>query len=353
MSDDPATSAAICGIGMITAIGGNALQTLASFRAGISRYAESPVYNKRFNPMTMALVPEDVLPPLNDEVAQQKGLTARQMRMLRLATPALQEATQPLEKPEPVPLFLAVPESMKGRALAVQDNFIALLATQTEVALDPAVSKLFRTGRAAGLQALDEAIKLLNSGTHDYVLVGGVDTYLDLYLLATLDQDDRVLADGVMDGFAPGEGAGFLLLALPAAAGGRAIATLHKPGLADEAGYRYSTQPYQGDGLTDAIRDAINGNQNGPIQTVLGSINGENFGAKEWGVAASRNQADLAGNVRFEHPADCFGDIGAAAGPILMGLAALGLRAATLRGPALVWCSSEGRQRAATRVTLQ
>ncbi len=352
MSDDPATSAAICGIGMITAIGGNALQTLASFRAGISRYAESPVYNKRFDPMTMALVPEDALPPLNDEVAQQKGLTSRQMRMLRLATPALQEATQPLTKPEPVPLLLAVPESMKGRALAVPDNFIELLATQTEVALDSAASNLFRTGRAAGLQALDEAIKLLDTGAHDYVLVGGVDTYLDLYLLATLDQEDRVLTDGVMDGFAPGEGAGFLLLATPAVAGGRAIATLHKPGLADEPGYRYSKQPYQGDGLSNAMRDAINGGEAGPIKTVLGSINGENFGAREWGVAASRNQAALAPNFRFEHPAECFGDTGAAVGPVLMGLAALGLRAGSLPGPALIWCSSEGRHRAAATITV-
>lgn len=352
MSDDPTTSAAICGIGMITAIGGNALQTLASFRAGISRYAESPVYNKHLGPMTMALVPEDVLPPLNDEVAQRKGLTSRQMRMLRLATPALQEATQSLEKPEPVPLFLAVPESMKGRALAVPDNFIELLATQTEVALDPATSKLFRTGRAAGLQALDEAIKLLAGGSHDSVLVGGVDSYLDLYLLATLDQEDRVLADGVMDGFAPGEGAGFLLLAAPTATGIRVIATVHKPGLADEPGYRYSKQPYQGDGLADAMRGAINGNENGAIKTVLGSLNGENFGAREWGVAASRNQAALAPNFRFEHPADCFGDTGAAAGPVLIGLAALGLRAGSLHGPALIWCSSEGRQRAAAAITV-
>lgn len=350
MSGDPAASAAICGIGMITAIGGNALQTLASYRAGISRYAESSVYNKRFEPMTMALVPEEVLPPLNDEVAQ-KGLTARQMRMLRLATPALQEATQSLEKPEPLPLLLAVPETLKGRALSVPDNFIELLVTQTEVALDPGASKLLRTGRAAGLQALEEAITLLASGAHDRVLVGGIDSYLDLYLLATLDQEDRILADGVMDGFAPGEGAGFLLLASSTAGGARAIATVHKPGLADEPGYRYSKQPYQGDGLSDAMRAAINGHDGGPIQTVFGSLNGENLGAKEWGVAASRNQAELADPLRFEHPADCFGDVGAAAGPVLAGIAALGLRAGALPGPALVWCSSEGRQRGAARVT--
>lgn len=352
MSGDPATSAAICGIGMITAIGGNALQTLASFRASLTRYAESPVLNKRFDPMTMALVPEDVLPPLSEEVAAQKGLTARHMRMLRLATPALQEATQSLDSPDALPLLLAVPESLKGRLPSAPDNLVELLTMQTEVLLDPAASKLFRTGRAAGLQALEEAIALLAGGAHDQVLIGGVDSYLDLNLLATLDQEDRILANGVMDGFAPGEGAGFLLLASPTASGSRAIATLHKPGLADEPGYRYSKQPYQGDGLSNAMRSAIDGHDGGPIKTVFGSLNGESFGAKEWGVAASRNQAALADPLRFEHPADCFGDLGAAAGPVLAGLAALGLRAGVVPGPALVWCSSEGRQRAAATLTL-
>ena len=72
---------------------------------------------------------------------------------------------------------------------------------------------------------------------------------------------------------------------------------------------------------------------------------------KNGGVAASRNHADLDGNLRFEHPADCFGDTGAAVGPILMGLAASGMMAGALPSPALIWCSSEGRQRAATTIT--
>ncbi len=354
MSDDDANGGAnICGVGMITAVGGNALQTLASVRAGISRYQESPFYNKRFEPMTMALVPDDVLPPLNEELAAEPGLTARQIRMLRLATPALREAMAPLEEPEPLPLLLAVPESFKDRPPAVPDNFAALIAKQTGIGLDPGASRLFRSGRAGGLQALEAAIEMLAGGAHDMVLLGGVDSYLDLYLLGTLDMENRILADGVMDGFAPGEGAGFLLLASAEAEGVRAIATIDAPGLADEPGYRYSDQPYRGDGLSDAMRTALEGANGIPVRTVLGSLNGENFGAKEWGVAAMRNKDGLAEDHRFEHPADCFGELGAAVGPVLLGLAALGMRAGWLPGPALVWCASEGRQRGAARLALQ
>ena len=232
------------------------------------------------------------------------------------------------------------------------DNFVDLLAKQAQVALDSPASKLFRTGRAGGLQALDGAVTLLAGGDHDTVLVGGVDSYLDLYLLGTLDQEDRILADGVMDGFAPGEGAGFLLLSTAEAAT-RPIARLAPPAMADEPGSRYSKQPYQGDGLANATRDALAAADGTPVKTVLGSLNGESFGAKEWGVAALRNQAALAPDMRFEHPADCFGDVGAAAAPVLLALAALGLRAGWLPGPALVWCSSEGKQRGAARLALQ
>ena len=77
----PNQGAWICGIGMVTAVGTTAAQTASSVRAGVSRYQESSVYNKRFEPMTMALLPEDAIPPLNEKLASEPGLTSRQRRM--------------------------------------------------------------------------------------------------------------------------------------------------------------------------------------------------------------------------------------------------------------------------------
>ena len=59
----------ICGAGMVTPVGGQSAQTAASVRGGISVYEESAILNNRFEPMTMALVPEDILPPLNEKLA--------------------------------------------------------------------------------------------------------------------------------------------------------------------------------------------------------------------------------------------------------------------------------------------
>jgi 3-oxoacyl-[acyl-carrier-protein] synthase-1 len=351
----------VCGVGMMTAVGDSAAQTATSVRAGISRYEESSIYNKRFLPMTMALLPEENLPPLHEELESlTPGLTSRQRRMLRLTGPALNEAIASLASTaKPVPLLLATPEPMPNlpdRPAPASGKFLDHLITQCDTdRIDRGQSKLFPTGRAGGLQALDAAIDMLQSEQHDHVLIGGVDSYLDLYLLGTLDAEGRIKVDGVMDGFAPGEGAGFLLLCSDK---GRESQTpkptvkVHKPGTAQEPGHRYSEEPYKGDGLAEAVTAALEaGLEDEQVRTVLCSMNGESYSPKEWGVSTLRNAASFDDALRLEHPAECFGDIGAAFGPVLIGLAATGMQKGYLAGPCLVWCSSEGADRAAVCVT--
>ena len=51
---------------------------------------------------------------------------------------------------------------------------------------------------------------------------------------------------------------------------------------------------------------------------------------------------------QMEHPAECFGDLGAAHGAAELGLACLGLADGYRRSPALVYGSSDFGQRAVT-----
>lgn len=346
----------IIGIGMMTPVGDCAAQTASSVRAGISRYQESSIHNKRFDPMTLALLPEENLPPLNEDLAALSGLTSRQMRMLRLAHPALLESLESLPDGVSLPLLLAGPEPMADCPPVMTEALLDHLITQTEAPVNRDNSAIFPTGRAGGLAALQAALVILEQGEQEYVVVGGVDTYLDLYLLSTLDMEDRVLANGVMDGFCPGEGAGFLLLCLEQVKQKQnieALAKIHPPGLADEEGHRYSDQPYKGDGLAETMNTAIANASPPPIRAVLASLNGENFGAKEWGVAMMRNQSAFDESFKLEHPAEYFGDTGAAVGPILIGLAVIGMNKGHISDPALVWCSSEFEQRGAVCVTVE
>jgi len=348
----------ICGIGMVTPVGGHAAQTAASVRAGISVYEESAFFNQRFEPMTLALIPDDILPPLNDELTGTDKLSSRQVRMLKLADLALTEALEalPEDHQQLLPLCFVGPEPTPGRPEVVDGRFLRLFEKQTETDFNHGNSKLYTTGRAGCMQALESALQILAAEEHDYVILGGVDSFLDLHLLATLDMDNRVLANGVMDGFAPGEGAGFLLLCSDKARAlrsDRPSLKIYAPGIAEEAGHRNSEEPYMGDGLANAVTIALEALDNPPVRTVLSSMNGENFGAKEWGVAFTRNSSSIDSEVRFELPAECFGDTGAAVMPILVGLAAMGLQAGYMPGPVLSLCSSEGPQRGAVCVNIE
>jgi 3-oxoacyl-[acyl-carrier-protein] synthase I len=80
-------------------------------------------------------------------------------------------------------------------------------------------------------------------------------------------------------------------------------------------------------------------------------MSGESHWAKEWGVAFLRTRAAFREGHGMHHPADSFGETGAAAGPLMVGLAALGIKGAYHRGPTLAYCSSDRGPRAAVMVS--
>jgi len=342
---------AIARIGMANALGLSAPQTATSVRAGISGYRKTSILDANEERITMALVPEADLPPLSPEL-EGAGLTGRTTRLLRLATLALPECLAKEQRSEQIPLLIAIPDAHPGLSLPIGSDFLDRLAQQSGLVFDRQHSRVFPHGRAGGLLALHEALNQLRAGSVERIIVGGVDSHLDLMLLAMLAEEQRLRADGNYDGFTPGEGAAFLLLmrADTAAREGREIfAYVDEAGSADEPGHRYSEIPYRGEGLDLAFKRAFStlSSSLGPVRTVYAGFNGEHFSSKEWGVAHVRHRARFAEDVRIEHPADCFGDVGAALGPMMIGLAALGMQRGYRRSPCLVWCSSDKAERGA------
>ncbi len=346
----------ICGIGLMTAVGDDTVSTASAVRAGINRYKKNIVHNNRFGPEIMALIPDEYLSPLSSQLESTTSMTSRQVRMLRLATPAINEALGKYPKDRTIALFLSLPETIPDLPAPVTDAFLEQIILQSDANIDRSQSSVFPYGRAGGMMALEAAMQALESEAIDFALVGGVDTYLDLMLLSKLDAEKRVSAHDAMDTFAPGEGAGFLLLAAQRVRqhlGQGNFAMVSKPGVASEKGHRYSEEPYLGDGLAEAFTLALEEQQPLPIKTIYASFNGENFAAKEYAVACTRNSDKIDGSVRIEHPADCFGDIGAAFGPVMLGLASVGLYKQYINGPVLAFCSSEGEHRSATCLQLE
>lgn len=342
-----ASDVVVVGIGMISAVGLTAPEVAAAVRAGTMRLSESAIMDRNFEPFTLAEVPEDALPPL-DAKLETRGLTSRETRMLRLATPSLQECLRSLPPgTAPPPLVLALPETETTRPLD-DKQFTDALAVQVG-GFDATRTEAFFRGRSGGVRALARAVDWLNAGA-PFVLVGGIDTYRDLYVLGTLDLEQRVKSAAHLDGFIPGEGAAFLLVGRRGGAATPPIAALSGFGAGIETGHMYSQEPYRGDGLAAVLTVSL-GNGTGPVADVYSSMNGEGHWAKEWGVAYMRNRARFTEEHGMHHPADCFGDTGAAAGVLMAGLAALGVRDGYRRSPCLIYGSSDRGERAALIVS--
>lgn len=335
---------------MVTPVGGNTIMTAAAINVGASQIAETAILNKRLKPIKMALVPETVLPPLNPEILAHP-LPARQLRLLQLAAVGLSQLAGQMPVGQSLPLFLSLPEQLPSLSKPLIGNFIKQLIIQTDFPLDSSQSRVAHVGRSGGIYAIDAAHRYLAEEGHDYVLVGGVDTYCDPDLLARLDAEDRLMGQGALDGFFPGEGAAFLLLAservksqLPSP-----LIALAKPGLADEPGHRYSDEPYRGEGLAAAVTQACS-HAPGMVDNIWTSMIYDGFASKELGVAFTRNSKSISPAVKMYHPVDCVGDMGAAISCALIGLTGAAAQRTRKSSHHLVCCSSELSHRGAIRL---
>ena len=334
-----AASSVLCPLGRSTE------QVWAAARAGISRIGSSQVMDRNFEPIRMGLVPEDALEPELPPELESLPLGSRARRMLRIAAPALRTLVE-AAAPPPVRLFLGLPQLALDEAPWIK-GFALHLGKLAGMAIDAPNSRVIPGGRSATLTALELALDTLELDPTLPVIVGGVDTFLDLRLLDSLAAEGRLLGTGVMDGFIPGEGAAFVLLTHAPSKDGAAV-TVEAAATASDPGHRGGSAPARGEGLAQAIGSMRNrlARALGPVGTTFAGLNGESFDAKAWGVARVRHPDFFAPRMVVEHPADCFGDAGAATGAILLALASKALASGHRLGPALVWAASDGESRA-------
>lgn len=338
----------IAAVGMITPLGANTQMTVAAVRAGISSYAISNFYDKNNEAITMASVPSIIFDKIDAEIDEGSRYNERHDRVIKMAITAIREACAKCVVQQPIPLLLAMPEGQtdtKGLP-----SFIGSLEGNCKPWISATKYREMRSGRAAGMDAMEFAFHHLNKVPGDYILVGGSDSYQDYARIRPLSQEDRLLTKSNMDGFAPGETASFLLLThkpeLAMNRNGHIIA-LHPPGIANEPGHLGSEEPYRGDGLDQAFKKALVNHQQANIHSIYSSMNGEHHWAKEYGVAYIRNKESFAEAVKIEHPADCYGDLGSATAPTLIAIAAEDLYQNAKAKAHLVYSSSDTAKRGA------
>jgi 3-oxoacyl-[acyl-carrier-protein] synthase I len=212
--------------------------------------------------------------------------------------------------------------------------------------------ELAGSGHAGVLQGIAAAAEHLRARRQSLCAVGGVDSYLDVYTIAALASQRRIAVEGVRGGFHPGEGAGFLVLALASTA-----RQLGLPSLAKVRGAFADTEERSivnggeplGHGLVAAIAGAAGGLRlpGETVDAAFCDINGERYRSEEWAMAILRAPHLFAGSG-YEAPANLWGDVGAAWGALGCVLAVRSWAREYAKGPrALVWGSSDAGLRAA------
>jgi 3-oxoacyl-[acyl-carrier-protein] synthase I len=331
---------------VLCAAGRGTDQLWASVRAGLARIGSSRVMDRDFEAIRMGLVPEDALEPQLPPELDALPLPVRARRMLRLAGPALRTLAESAGS-APARLYLGLPQLAMSEAHWLR-AFALQLGKLAGLPIDAPNSRVVPSGRASALTALELGLAALEKDPSRPVIVGAVDTFMDLKLLATLEAEGRILRSGVTDGFIPGEGAAFVVLSgTPAEPASGVTITVEAAASAVDPGHRTGKEPARGEGLAQAIevlRSRLAAVE--PVGVTFAGLNGESFDARAWGVAQVRHADFFAPGLLLEHPADCFGDTGAATGAILLSLAAKALAAGHRPGPALVWAASDGESRA-------
>jgi 3-oxoacyl-[acyl-carrier-protein] synthase-1 len=342
----------IVGIGGRTPVGLTAPVSAASVRAGISRIGDHPyMIDKACNPMAVAIDP--VLP---------HDLTAEE-RLYELALSAIQEVLSPLSEKslriEAIPMFIGLPEPRPG----LQDSYGEKLARgfreSQDLAISPSNVEILPYGHSAGLMAMHAGWHQIQLGRVEFCLIGGVDSYMVPETLEWLDDEDQLMSGENRSGFPPGEGSGFCLLASTSAARRwklDVLAWVVAVATAQEQNLIKTETICIGEGLTDAISRVI-GVLDLPeekINFTICDMNGERYRTEELVFTLLRTQSAFVAPHDFITPADCWGDVGAASGPLFANLTvASGFRGYASGPLTLLWTSSEGGQRTAAVLYVQ
>lgn len=338
---------AICivGAGARTPVGLNAPSTAAAVRAGVAMMKDHPfMIDKMGAPMVVCADP--ALPV-------ELGSTDR---LLELALAPAREALRPLlEKsrtPPRVSIFFALPEERPGRPRNLDgtfaERFTSSLATTISVQ-DVACHPL---GHAGGIFCMERAISHINSGSGQICLVGGVDSYLNDETLEWLDGQDQLHSETTIWGICPSEAAGFCLLTTPNLAEALSLSVsveLLSAASATEANRIRTETVCIGEGLSKAFEETLAALPNeSHVNHTICDMNGEPYRGDEYGFAILRSPGKFADDSDFDTPADCWGDVGAASGPLFAVLAAFAAKKRYSPGPfTFLWASSECGLRAA------
>ena len=334
----------VAGIGAACAGGVGIAPISAALRATVNVYVREPSFPSRTDgePMLLAAAePLDILLPWQD-------------RLFWFVEQALAPLNDSLElllaeasdwTPTRLPLLLSLPPPRPAMPALAATQVVRWIDGALRLPADRTRSFMVSSGQDGALACLEPAARMLAVEEPAAVLVGGVDSWIAIEPLHWLEQQRRLKRADVPNGFIPGEGAAFVLLvndALAQRAGVDSGVVVLAHAREAEPNPWYEQRPCLAEGLTKAMRSVF-ARPTDRVRTdiTMSDLNGEPWRVDEWAFAYLRTQQFHSEPLNLWHPADLWGDTGAAAGALLIALAAYELRRDRSLERALVWSASD------------
>jgi len=316
---------AIVASGMVTGVGLTAAASCAAIRCAIDNFAETRFMDKGGEWIIGSQVPLE---------RPWRGL----QRLVRMAVPAIQECLTQAGSvgAASIPLLLGVAERERpGRIDGLDDQLFRQLQVELGVEFDRR-SAIVPHGRIAGATALGHARHLLYQENVPLCLIAGVDSFIVAGTMAEFEKRNRLLTSHNSNGFIPGEGAAAILVGRPGVSRPQLLCI--GMGSARETVTIESEEPLRGDGLVQAIRNAMT-DSGRPLASTdyrITDSNGEQYWFKEAALAVTRTLRDRKEEFFIWHAADCIGETGAAAGLVGLGVALTAARKDYAPGPGVL-----------------
>lgn len=299
--------------GMVTSVGFNAPSSLAAIRAGIRGVKQTNLWD----PETGTYLCAGRVPLPQWWVGLGK--------LADLATPAILECLQAAKpiQPQEIPVLLCVASADRPfRFPELDTQILPEIEHRLGFRLYSA-SRVIPHDHVSIVLALREAAELIANKQAPCVIVAAVDSLLvhdlnDYYL-----DKRRLLTPNNSNGFSLGEAGSAILVATPGSSSSGELQILSMSTGRENATIE-SEEPLRGEGLTQVIREVLHdsGLTMQDIFYRITDINGEHYKFKEMALAIGRFARKPTPEL-FDlwHPIECIGDVGAAIGPIVLGVA--------------------------------
>jgi len=338
----------ICGIGVRSPLGFSAAASAAAVRGAISAVSIHPAFlDKVGEPINMAR-DADLDPDVD--------IAARMEAMLASAIADACADMLPARAWATTQCWIGLPELRPG----LPSDLASLISSALERAspATPSAIKVLPRGHASGLMALQVAAQKIAAGEMELCIAAGVDSYHDVATLQWLDESGLVMSAENRNGFAPSEAAGACLVASRTVArryGLPILARIVAATTAFEPKSIRSSEICIGEGLTVALQGVISSLRlpDQAITAMYCDLNGERYRNEEFVYTLLRVQEGFVDAHDYLSPADCWGDVGAASGPLFASLAVAASERGYAKGPyPVLWAGSESGHRTAVLLAL-